>query len=1043
MLPGTLFFSPLSRGRGCLCAPFASFVATIGAWLWPPWELGLPLQHSRALRSPRLDVGLSRALRPPRLGVGLAAVLALLFDWQLIAVLAVGASWIPSCFASYSLTWCTSVELVLWTSRLRTIVRFFVCCAYGVALMIRPSQRPSCGLELAAVTDVCFEQSPKTATVGSHPRCTRPLSGCLRPTLGLLGAVSAAWFMLPPQATLATTVGSNPRGLLVSNFPCLRLVSWLLDSRLCDAGFVARLCVRLAACLAEWMTLERFGSMARPRYRFMTCSARYLFWARFRSPNLGLCRLPTSPRIESHSPYLFNPWCRFYHYILYSLRKALSPLPLADFFFFYFFSMADSLLVKLGDLTFTTEEHDAVVVAPESVAILAEDFESSLVGKVVSPPTVDGSRLIRQFRSIWKDDKVLNISEINPNFFLVSFAFPANRTNVLKRGPWEFQKYWFALEQADPNRTIHDYSFPHMCIWVRMHNIPLSLMTASLARVLGASIGKVIMTDTRLEDGNMGEFMRVRVMIDTSKPLRRCVVLSRPDAKASMCPLQYERLPLFCHGCSLIGHSVLACLTTSKVEGQKFQYGSWLRAPLPKRSATHPRGQLSIVDDNQDIPLSVDSVDSASDGPSTWPHGTTASASASASDPAVRNVAAPAVRTDPAVPNVAAPAVRTDHASALHIDVVITYDSSISLHFTVMHGRSESSLKQQNWALIDRLRGASQLPWLLGGDFNEILTLSEKQGEIMKSGPRVAPTQERLDRFIADKDWFLSFPTFRAWSEYSPNSDHHFILLDTVAPSIAPEAVAGIPSFVLTTVGLVSPNVSPWFNLFGPIPQRIPRLRSEINRLSSRRLSPEDLEVLLAAKGKLCHLLNVQEAYWVQRSRVLWLSAGDRNTSFFHAKASARKKKNVLMGLYDANGYWQTSTREVLRIASNYFVALFSANPPFVAPAFLEHITPSVTEDMNSGLLAAFTAEEVIAAFRDINPRKSPEIDGLPSGFFRQHWDILGEDFVSLCLDLLRGHADMASVNETIIVLIPKVDKPTSMRQLCPISLVKISTAPA
>ncbi|KAL4273498.1 hypothetical protein GQ457_13G013810 [Hibiscus cannabinus] len=174
------------------------------------------------------------------------------------------------------------------------------------------------------------------------------------------------------------------------------------------------------------------------------------------------------------------------------------------------------------------------------------------------------------------------------------------RTNVLKRGPWDFLKYLFALEQADPNRTIHDYFFQHMCIWVHIHNIPLSLMTAALARVLGASVGKVIMTDTRLEDGNMGEFMRVRVLFDTSKPFRRCVVLSRPDAKASMCPLQYERLPLFCHGCGLIGHSVLVCPTTPKMEGQKFQYGAWLRAPLPKRSATRPRGRLSVVDDDLD-----------------------------------------------------------------------------------------------------------------------------------------------------------------------------------------------------------------------------------------------------------------------------------------------------------------------------------------------------------------------------------------------------------------------------------------------------------
>ncbi|KAL4304334.1 hypothetical protein GQ457_10G013010 [Hibiscus cannabinus] len=144
------------------------------------------------------------------------------------------------------------------------------------------------------------------------------------------------------------------------------------------------------------------------------------------------------------------------------------------------------------------------------------------------------------------------------------------------------------------------------------------------------------------------------------------------------------------------------------------------------------------------------------------------------------------------------------------------------------------------------------------------------------------------------------------------------------------------------------------------------------------------------------------------------------------------------MGLYDCDGRWQTSTAEVFRVASDYFVSLFSASPPVNAPVFLEHITPSVTADMNSGLLAPFTVEEVITAFRDINPRKSPGIDGLPSGFFRQHWDLLGEDFVSLCLDLLRGNIDMASVNETVIVLMPKVDKPTSMKQLRPISLCTV-----
>ncbi|GMI78266.1 hypothetical protein HRI_001495900 [Hibiscus trionum] len=93
---------------------------------------------------------------------------------------------------------------------------------------------------------------------------------------------------------------------------------------------------------------------------------------------------------------------------------------------------------------------------------------------------------------------------------------------------------------------------------------------------------------------------------------------------------------------------------------------------------------------------------------------------------------------------------------------------------------------------------------------------------------------------------------------------------------------------------------------------------------------------------------------------------------------------------------------------------------------------------MNETLLRTFTKEEILHAFQDIDPRKAPGIDGLPSSFFRQHWDTVGEDVINLCINLLNGKADMASVNKTILVLIPKVQDPTSMKQLRPISLCTV-----
>ncbi|KAL4332338.1 hypothetical protein GQ457_07G002550 [Hibiscus cannabinus] len=93
---------------------------------------------------------------------------------------------------------------------------------------------------------------------------------------------------------------------------------------------------------------------------------------------------------------------------------------------------------------------------------------------------------------------------------------------------------------------------------------------------------------------------------------------------------------------------------------------------------------------------------------------------------------------------------------------------------------------------------------------------------------------------------------------------------------------------------------------------------------------------------------------------------------------------------------------------------------------------------MNASLLRPFTADEVVFAFRDIGPDKAPSIDGFPSSFFRLHWNTIGSDFIQLCLDLLHGSADLATFNRTVLLLIPKVASPDSMRQFRPISLCTI-----
>jgi hypothetical protein len=62
-------------------------------------------------------------------------------------------------------------------------------------------------------------------------------------------------------------------------------------------------------------------------------------------------------------------------------------------------------------------------------------------------------------------------------------------------------------------------------------------------------------------------------------------------------------------------------------------------------------------------------------------------------------------------------------------------------------------------------------------------------------------------------------------------------------------------------------------------------------------LSEDAVDRQREAQIKIESLLDQEEIYWVQRGRANWLRHGDKNTSFFHGTATARKKRNFIKKL--------------------------------------------------------------------------------------------------------------------------------------------------
>ncbi|TXG56754.1 hypothetical protein EZV62_018067 [Acer yangbiense] len=261
--------------------------------------------------------------------------------------------------------------------------------------------------------------------------------------------------------------------------------------------------------------------------------------------------------------------------------------------------MVDSDIAKLYENLSLADEDEAVLEMAEEVKTDGiGDIDKCLVGKVLTGKKVNRDAFKGVIEQIWNAYGHVEMELVRDNTFMFYFNNSVDRNRVWNKGPWHFGRSLITLEKPVGSGDIEKLGFDRADFWVQIHDIQILCMNRRTAKWLAEQLGEVVEIPSESREC-WGKFMRVKVRLDISKPLKRWLRLKLGKSEeVTMVGLKYERLPEFYFACGRIGHGIMECTDEEArkmaLEVTPTKFGSWMKASRSLEVSREDEGDGSV-----------------------------------------------------------------------------------------------------------------------------------------------------------------------------------------------------------------------------------------------------------------------------------------------------------------------------------------------------------------------------------------------------------------------------------------------------------------
>lgn len=433
------------------------------------------------------------------------------------------------------------------------------------------------------------------------------------------------------------------------------------------------------------------------------------------------------------------------------------------------------------------------------------------------------------------------------------------------------------------------------------------------------------------------------------------------------------------------------------------------------------------------------------------------------------------------------------------ISVIVNIDArSGHTLLNCMYGALSEERWVNQWAYLDALSNRYNCPWIILGYLNFILRQEEKlggnliaQSHLDDANDHVGKLDmssvnfvgnpytwsnkrsgtdlilERLDRAMANTEWFSYFPNVIVYHLVSIGSNHIPILLVTSRndnPTRKPQRFNKcwlldpscmnvineswnyddvVGSFAYKHVKClhhVKQKLRLWnIHTFGNIQTNINKIKGELDDLQQQQNSIATTTQITLLEDRLKHWYNAQHEYYPQRAKEDRLKFDDMNTKYFHDKVNYRKRRTQIESVQNNLGIWLTDRSMIAQELKDHFSKISKSTNPPVATDFLKILSPCIIDAENELLTCIPSDEEIRNTLWKMHPWTYPGPDGYPPGFYQTMWDLVGSDTCKMVKAFFHTGYLLKQMNHSFITLIPKTSSPKTATDFRPISLSNVS----